>query len=48
MELKSVTDRDKEFVMGLDQYVDDTGFANQVVTKSGYVIWEGKIGRAHV
>ncbi len=41
MELKSVTDRDKEFVMGLDQHVDDRGYANRVYTKFGYVIWEG-------
>ncbi len=40
MELKVVTDSDKEFVMSIDKYIDDTGYSNQVYTKSGYVIWE--------
>lgn len=42
MEIKVVTDHDKEFVMGIDPHVDDTGYNNRVYTKSGYVIWEGK------
>ena len=41
MEIRTVTDNDKEFVMSMDKHVDDTGFANRVYTKSGYVIWEG-------
>ena len=41
MEIRIVTDSDKEFVMSMDKHVDDTGFANRVYTKSGYVIWEG-------
>lgn len=41
MEIKVVTDKDKEFVMSIDRHVDDTGYANRVYTKSGYVIWEG-------
>ena len=40
MELKLVTDSDKEFVMSIDKYIDDTGYSNRVYTKSGYVIWE--------
>lgn len=40
MELKVVTDSDKEFVMSIDKYIDDTGYSNRVYTKSGYVIWE--------
>ncbi len=39
MELKVVTDSDKEFVMSIDKYIDDTGYSNRVYTKSGYVIW---------
>mgnify|MGYP001097592734 FL=1 len=35
-----VTDSDKEFVMSIDKYIDDTGYSNRVYTKSGYVIWE--------
>lgn len=41
MEIKLVTDADKEFVMSIDTHVDDIGFQNRVYTKSGYVIWEG-------
>ncbi len=40
MEIKVMTDRDREFVMSIDKHVDDTGYANRVYTKSGYVIWE--------
>lgn len=40
MEIKVVTANDKAFVMSLDQDIDDTGYANRVYTKSGYVIWE--------
>ena len=40
MELKVVTDSDKEFVMSIDKYIDDTAYSNRVYTKSGYVIWE--------
>ena len=40
MELKVVTTEDKEFVMSMDKHVDETGYANRVYTKSGYVIWE--------
>lgn len=42
MEIKVVTENDKEFVMGIDKHIDDTGYNNRVYTKSGYVIWEGK------
>lgn len=41
MEIKTVTNNDKEFVMSIDKPIDDTGYANRVYTQSGYVIWEG-------
>lgn len=41
MEIKVVTDNDKEFVMSIDKHINDTGYNNLVYTKSGYVIWEG-------
>ena len=41
MEIKVVTDNDKEFVMSIDTHVDDISYKNRVYTKSGYVIWEG-------
>lgn len=41
MEIKVVTDNDKEFVMSIDKHVDDISYKNRVYTKSGYVIWEG-------
>lgn len=41
VEIKVVTDNDKEFVMSIDKHVDDEGYNNRVYTKSGYVIWEG-------
>ena len=40
MEIKVVTDNDKKFVMSIDHHVDDTGYANRVYTKSGYILWE--------
>lgn len=40
MEIRVVTDKDKEFVMSCDKHIDDTGYANRVYAKSGYVIWE--------
>ena len=40
MEIKVVTNDDKEFVMSVDQHANDTSYANRVYTKSGYVIWE--------
>lgn len=41
MRIELVTNEDKEFVMSMDNHVNDTGYANRVFTKSGYVIWEG-------
>ncbi len=41
VEIKVVTDNDKEFVMSIDKHVDDEGYNNRVYTKSGYIIWEG-------
>lgn len=40
MEIKTVTDMDKEFVMSIDKHVDDISYKNRVYTKSGYVLWE--------
>ena len=40
MEIKVMTDCDRQFVMSIDDHVDDTSYANRVYTKSGYVIWE--------
>ena len=40
MEIKIVSDQDKEFVMSIDKHIDDISYANRVYTKSGYVIWE--------
>lgn len=39
--IEVVTNDDKAFVMGIDNYVNDNGYANRVFTNSGYVIWEG-------
>lgn len=39
MELKVVTNQDKEFVMNIDKHIDDTGYENRVQTKCSYVIW---------
>lgn len=41
MQIRVAADCDKEFMMSIDRHMDDTGFANRVFTKSGYVIWEG-------
>lgn len=41
MEMKVVTDNDKEFVMSIDKHVNDISFKNRVYTKSGYIMWEG-------
>ena len=40
MEIKVAADSDKKFVMSIDSHVNETGYANRVYTKSGYVIWE--------
>ena len=40
MEIKIVTNNDKEFVMSIDKHINDTGYNNLVYTKAGYVIWE--------
>ncbi len=40
MEIKIVTNNDKEFVMSIDKHINDTGYNNLVYTKSGYIIWE--------
>lgn len=41
MEIKIVTNNDKEFVMGINKHINDTSYNNLVYTKSGYVILEG-------
>lgn len=40
MEIKVVTEDDKEFVRNIDRHVDDIGYGNRVAAKAGYVIWE--------
>lgn len=40
MEIRAVTDKDKEFVMSIDKHVDDEGYDNRVYTKSCYVMWK--------
>lgn len=42
MEIRAVTERDREFAMRIDRHADDTGFRNSVLTKSAYVLWEGE------
>ena len=32
---------DKAFVMSIDTHVNEEQYANRVLTKSGYVIWDG-------
>ena len=41
MKLKHMEDSDKAFVMSIDTHVNDEQYANRVLTKSGYVIWDG-------
>lgn len=41
MDIKVVTDTDKDYVMSIDKHVNDNGYNNRVYTKSGYVLWEG-------
>lgn len=40
MELRAITDRDREFVMSIDRHVSRSGYDCRVYTKSGYVLWE--------
>ena len=40
MELRLMTEADKAFVMGMDTHVDEEGFQNRIVTKSGFVLTE--------
>ena len=41
MELKYMEGNDKAFVMSIDTHVNEEQYANRVLTKSGYVIWDG-------
>ncbi len=49
MELKYMENKDKDFVMSIDTHVNDGQYANHVLTKSGYVIWDGEepVGLMH-
>lgn len=42
MELKLITNLDKEFVKNIDKNINDIDFNNLVFTKSGYVIYHEK------
>ena len=41
MKLKYMEDSDKAFVMSIDTHVNEEQYANRILTKSGYVIWDG-------
>ena len=41
MELKYMEVNDEAFVMSIDAHVNEEQYANRVLTKSGYVIWDG-------
>ena len=49
MELKYMTNNDKAFVLSIDKHVNEEQYANRVLTKSGYVIWDGNepVGLMH-
>ena len=49
MELKYMEVNDKAFVMSIDTHVNEEQYANRVLTKSGYVIWDGEepVGLMH-
>ena len=49
MKLTYMEDKDKSFVMSIDKHVNEEQYANRVLTKSGYVIWDGKeaVGLMH-
>ena len=49
MELRLMTRQDKALAMGMDAHMDETAFQNRVLTKSGYVLWEGEqpVGLMH-
>jgi len=49
MKLKYMEAEDKAFVMSIDMHVSEEQYANRVLTKSGYVIWEGdeRVGLMH-
>ncbi len=40
MKIRYVEHEDKEFVMSIDQHVNDLQYENRVYTKSGYVMWQ--------
>ena len=41
MKIRYMEDKDKEFVMSIDKHVDEIQYKNRVLTKSGFVLWEG-------
>lgn len=41
MEIKVVSEKDKDFVLSVDTHIDDIGYRNRVAAKGGYVLWEG-------
>lgn len=49
MELRLMTRQDKALAMGMDAHMDESDFQNRVLTKSGYVLWEGEqpVGLMH-
>ena len=44
-----MTRQDKALAMGMDAQMDESAFQNRVLTKSGYVLWEGEqpVGLMH-
>ena len=49
MELKPMTQQDREFVLNMDDPVEKSGFDNRVLTGTGFVLWEGqaRVGLMH-
>ena len=49
MELKPMTRQDREFVLSIDAHVEEPGFENHVLTRTGFVLWEGQtpVGLMH-
>lgn len=49
MELRFMTPQDEAFVMRIDTHVNEAAFQNRVLTRSGFVLWEGEqpVGLMH-
>lgn len=41
MKIKYMEDKDNEFVLSIDKHVNEVQYKNRVITKSGFVLWEG-------